>query len=608
MVWLVLIETAGNQDYVFATNKLRENVGASELLYRIGTTFVLKAVAKLVPAYEDLSNRLERAIDVVDEPVPTADYVEALKTVSEANPFGPGTPVEIVVATSGKAVLLVDTPATGEAIIQEVTLRALREAPGAVVRGNVDSVELDLAAALNSDGKPMRDVAHWRMKAVHEAVNDLRRKLPPPEARFLTMPIIAPCATSGLPAERLDRRDGSLVSAPVIAKREAADAGWRRVKASLRKIGHRLSKNIERLDDDMQLPWLGAVHADGNGFGKVFLDLARCMPPGTGTTARDYFNFYRGLSFALDLAGVKALEKSLEVFAEIAITRNGRDESFLPIVPLVFGGDDLTVVCDGRRAVTFAEHYLQAFENKTDPESAGFPTLIDPKTGETKSFGGGAGVAIVKPHHPFHRAYDLAEDLTKSAKVTKTILNTDAVSTVDFQVVYQDAASDLRTLRNAWARGGELFHARPYVVSEEHRYGSAENSSWAWAERHHIKKLRRAMAALKSTGDEEVDRAHKVLPRSQQHALREALFAGVADQRFALVRERYDQGDWKVDWEVFGESRTTLFFEEQDREVAGGGSTNVKRTRLLDAMELIDIGEEPAGAKGEMPGTAEAAE
>jgi hypothetical protein len=77
-----------------------------------------------------------------------------------------------------------------------------------------------------------------------------------------------------------------------------------------------------------------------------------------------------------------------------------------------------------------------------------YPMKISPK-----AFGGAAGIAIAKPHYPFHRAYNLAEQLTKSAKATKRLLESDAVSTVDCQVIYEEAG-ELENLRRDWEDEG----------------------------------------------------------------------------------------------------------------------------------------------------------
>jgi hypothetical protein len=42
--YLISLETSGNQAYVYSTNKLRDVVGASELIYKAGTSFVEEAI------------------------------------------------------------------------------------------------------------------------------------------------------------------------------------------------------------------------------------------------------------------------------------------------------------------------------------------------------------------------------------------------------------------------------------------------------------------------------------------------------------------------------------------------------------------------------------
>lgn len=88
---LILIETSGNQNYIFSTNKLRENVGASELTYRVGTQWVLKAVEEVggpSGLWADNSAQFRRNL---------------LNTQLNRPINEEGVLVEVIVATSGKA-------------------------------------------------------------------------------------------------------------------------------------------------------------------------------------------------------------------------------------------------------------------------------------------------------------------------------------------------------------------------------------------------------------------------------------------------------------------------------------------------------------------------
>ncbi len=545
---LVLIETSGNQAYIFATNKLRENVGASELTYRVGTQWTLEAVAKAggPKLLWQPGSKLREALNDPKQNPPIENSEHSR--------------VEVVVAASGKALLLVRDRETAEAIVSEVTTRALEEAPGLDVRGAV-SRDFDW------DGCSVAEA----LKNVHQRFELLRSRLPGPERRFQYLPVAAECVTSGLPAAAYDAKGNppGPRSAVSLAKQCAAAVGLQRLHGPARDGGTlELPWNTNDLEE-LGSEWLAVVHADGNGLGQVFLSLdraVRCDASQTSAWNREYVNIMRSFSTALDACTEAAFRDALA--GTHAISTKDHHRRIVPVVPLVVGGDDLTVVCDGKQALRFAQTFLKSCEVHSSrcPEIVDTLQRVGPGSQESRAtcVTGCAGIAIVKPHFPFYAAYQLAEQLLASAKKTaKDPKNLRAPwSALDFHILYDASGPDLdRIRRSLLVDGGKTnLTARPFVVTD----GAGEPGR-RWQD------LERWVTAIREN----------TLPRSMLNNLREGLFQGAntADYRLRLVRHRYQpQG---ID-ALLGDSNEqgSLFYTEEDGR---------RWTGFLDALEASEF-------------------
>lgn len=489
---LVLFETAGNQPFVFATNKLTDNVGASQLIEESGSAVVLQAVERIV-------GRVLTS--------PTRAGTRALLRDRRANPpiDSDGAVVEVVFATSGTALLVASTDQVARAVIGDVTGTLLDRAPGLEMTGVHAPVDL----STHDIGEALRQ-AHHALAAARSARAQAVR-------RFPRLPFAAPCQHSGLPAAAVRQIGDSeaRLSRSSIVKRDAASRWQTRLRQVLAAYKHvqdlaipTTADALDALFDD--LDWTAVVHADGNRVGSVFRNFDRASG---AATARDFIDRLRAFSLTLEEVTERAL---CDAFHHL---RDPDDPSKLRGIPLLLGGDDFTILCDGRRALPFAEAYLQAFARHSSDQS-----LDDGNFWYIANEGlhACAGVAITKPHFPFSSAYDLAEALTASAK--RVVRTPSAKAALDFHILFDSTHTGLRDIRRSLDRSGVTLTRKPYAVS-----GGADASSPLAALQARVKAIRQG------TGIE------GALPNSQLHDLREALFHGkaVADARLANVFDRY---------------------------------------------------------------------
>ncbi len=531
-MYLVQIETTGNQPYIFATNRLRENVGASELTWQVGTTFVLDAISELGgPRGLCDERREETRKALVDE---------------ARNPrIETGGRIEVVVATSGKAILLVREGDVARELVSRVTARALDEAPGLTVFGMVRAFDFD-----------RDDFGRTSQELQLEAESE-RWRYESTALRYPQVPIAARCRTSGLPAQGTvsDQGDERACSASAYAKHCAASAFIERMRLLVRQDRHKraVPRNVgdlEKMNDSSN--WLAVVHADGNGLGDVFLhfaDRAGVTGKSRRERNRDHIDKLRLFSLGLEACTEAAFLDALRVFPE----KKTRKPVY-PVLPLVLGGDDLTVMCDGLYALVFAAAYLDAFERHTRHAGGKYTGIMNQVARATCKgdregtypLAASAGVAIIKAHYPFHAAYDLAEALTASAKKAKERVTRNGVpwpcSSLDFHVLFDNAHADLDGIRARATidRGAGVpaskepiirLYAKPYVVSPAEHLEACDTGDW-WSIRVWESLVSRVSALL-----EKGDGGRRKLPSSQMHFLREALYPdpGKADGRLQFV-------------------------------------------------------------------------
>lgn len=447
---LTIIDTAGIQDYIFGSNRLRENIGASYLVELATRAWVFQALDGLgannltkVSADADDLKHLKR------KPDPQLRLEDGQLRA------------ELIYAGGGNTVILFLTREDALGFTRTFSERVLRDAPG---------LEVVIAHSTPFPWQPKATGLYDQLQALREerlAQKKRRRAVTP--TPLLGLGVTMECASTGLVAAQSSRdleAEERLVSRGTAAKLNATlqdkrdeirNLAKERLLDYLRQDDQQLDADKFAFSDELdelgrisgEESYIAVVHLDGNAMGKLFDERAQAA-----SDNRDYIELLRNLSDAVERASRVALVKTLSVlrdhiqlvrdpvtnretwqviealpsravvpqdnlttaqqkrfplFFEEDKKKNPERKYCWPFRPVVFGGDDVTFVCNGLLGLSLAVIFMKAFSEASKEFMQGSPY---------KQVHTGAGVCIVKVHYPFRRAYDLSAALAKAAKVS----------------------------------------------------------------------------------------------------------------------------------------------------------------------------------------------
>src|SRR5579884_3153111 len=440
-MWLVVVDTMQIQPYIFGSNRLRENVGASYLVDTATKDWAFQAVKEAVKDGGPGKTNIGPGNKLID-----GAWIEN------------GLDAEVLYAGGGNFVVLFggdDDKAKKfvKKFNSTLSQHALRRAPG---------LQLVIAQQeMNWHKHVLRDMRN----KVFRKLNEQRRKHAR-SAPLLGLSVTASCRSTGLPATEvvpgIRGEPGYLASDEIQAKVAVATRhGWRPSLADRRlqeviklEEGYSYPSDFEDLGATAEeYSHIAVVHADGNGMGERIGEIGdECA---TVNKNREFVLKLREFSINVEDAAKKALNAVLgklegvidkssgsivyEPNGEMSIRielSSGDRGYYIPFRPIVFGGDDVTFVCDGRLGLSLAIAYLQEFERHTAGLGKGGSNLT-----------ACAGVTIVKSHYPFARAYALAVELAKSAKSYRKELDS-ASSCLDWHFALSGLGGSIEEIRD----------------------------------------------------------------------------------------------------------------------------------------------------------------
>lgn len=414
---LAKYDVSGIQSYIFATNRLRENAGASYQVTRVLEEFLPEAIEEEQTCLTDKSGNAEIGTKIGN----TKTSVTAWENQDSLSmPDDECIQAEIIYIGGGNAVVLYRSEELCTRVSQNLSKRMAKECQGIYLA----------AACINS-----------KLLNFKEDIDKLNQKLAENKRNMVRQPIFSPFPvverdnaahqpiTHRIHYNEVNRPDEDITEIQY-QKRGAyrqMQRWWSAEKASRRwspsqdtqpnrqsRAFHKLYPKMEGgagydYPDEMYKlcrkqgddSYIAVVHIDGNGMGQQVKEVLSAY--------EEYFQgvpAIRQKSKEISRLFSKAYEEVLRKLWRnsdlLIIDKERGGDKVFPLRPIILDGDDFTFLCMADLAI---------------PIAAGFLTqLSEIQKGKKNAITACAGIAFVHSHFPFYQAYLIAEESCSRAK------------------------------------------------------------------------------------------------------------------------------------------------------------------------------------------------
>ena len=536
-------DISGIQDFIFSSNKLKENISASNIVHNI----LAEDLPNLIETYAK-NNNLK--IDIAGYKMKNDDY-KRFKMLDDDE-----LEIEIIYIGGGNAFVAYRSKEIGVDITKHFSKM-------------VFNLTYSLSVAVGYVYCTNESCLIESFLSLNEELNKNKAKM----IRSLPMQNISITkndVNAGYPI--IDEINNELFTQESKLKLQNYDKEYFKKYLPSEKLKY-ITDIDQLVVEKGKDSFIGVVHIDGNNMGKSIREIMKCKDDKLSFKEQmhDYVSRIRRLSNEVKNNYENAFMKMLDVLIKYECSQND-EEKYLPIRPIILNGDDITFVCKGKYALSLTEILLKEVNKQ----------VLNYNSNEYKQ-SACAGIYFVHSHFPFHIAYELAEQACSNAKRKAKLFarkNGGYVgSWIDFDISYSGLTLSLHEARKKKYNLPELDKVelfkhkegkyegynlinRPYYVTEE-----TENKAYEF---NSFKKL--------------INHFNNEWPRNKVKELRNAFMKSkVLVERLIAENKSRNRKLYDSDDIILGEALNTGF------DPVGNYSP------FFDALEIIDLYENIGG-------------